>query len=42
MERFQQQYIKAVVDQYDGKLQDAAKALGVHRSTLYRKMKENL
>lgn len=42
VERFQQQYIKAVVDQYDGKLQDAAKALGVHRSTLYRKMKENL
>lgn len=35
--QFEQQYIQAVIQKNNGCLNDAAKALGVHRTTLYRK-----
>ena len=34
---FEQRYIQSVIDCCDGQLQAAAKVLGIHRSTLYRK-----
>lgn len=36
-EQFEQQYIQAVIQQKGGQLSVAAKSLGVHRTTLYRK-----
>ncbi len=40
MEQFETEYIKAVLNKYHGRLGDAAQALGIHRTTLYRKHKE--
>lgn len=40
MEQFEQQYIKAVLDYHDGSIQKAAHSLNIHRSTIYRKMKQ--
>ena len=34
---FEERYIQSVLDHCDGQLQEAAKILGIHRSTLYRK-----
>lgn len=39
--QFELQYIQAVLNKNDGRLQDAAASLGVHRTTLYRKLHEN-
>lgn len=38
LKQFEQQYIQAVLDKNGGRLQDAAASLGVHRTTLYRKI----
>jgi two-component system, NtrC family, nitrogen regulation response regulator NtrX len=37
--RFEREYIAAVVAQHHGRIADAAKALGIQRSNLYRKMR---
>jgi DNA-binding NtrC family response regulator len=37
--RFECEYIVAVLDQHRGRIPDAAKALGIQRSNLYRKMR---
>jgi DNA-binding NtrC family response regulator len=36
---FERQYIAAVLEQYQGRLSDAAKALGIQRTKLYRTMR---
>lgn len=41
LEQFEQQYIKAVLEYHDGSIQNAAKSLKVHRTTIYRKMKHD-
>jgi len=38
--RFQSQYIKKHIDSSDGNVSDAARRLGLHRSNLYRKMRQ--
>ena len=40
LERFEQIYIRAALKRCGGNMQAAARALGVHRSTLYRKRAE--
>jgi two-component system nitrogen regulation response regulator NtrX len=37
--RFEREYIAAVLDQHRGRITDAAKALGIQRTNLYRKMR---
>jgi Nif-specific regulatory protein len=37
---FQQNYIKQAIDRARGNVSQAAKNLGVHRSNLYRKMRQ--
>ncbi|HEY2149923.1 MAG TPA: sigma 54-interacting transcriptional regulator [Vicinamibacterales bacterium] len=37
--RFERDYIAAVLDQHNGRIGDAAKALGIQRTNLYRKMR---
>ena len=37
--RFEREYIAAVLDQHHGRISDAAKALGIQRTNLYRKMR---
>lgn len=37
--RFERDYITAVLDQHHGRISDAAKALGIQRTNLYRKMR---
>ncbi|MDZ4821208.1 MAG: sigma-54-dependent Fis family transcriptional regulator [Planctomycetota bacterium] len=39
-ERFQQQYIKKAIERTRGNMTDAAALLGLHRSNLYRKMRQ--
>ncbi len=41
LEKFEQEYLKAVVDYNKGNLNKAAKSLNIHRTTLYRKLKNN-
>jgi Nif-specific regulatory protein len=38
--RFQVEYIKAAIEQARGNMSDAAEKLGLHRSNLYRKMRQ--
>jgi len=37
---FEEDYIEAVLNKHHGRLVDAAQALGIHRTTLYRKQKD--
>jgi two-component system nitrogen regulation response regulator NtrX len=37
--RFEREYIAAVLDQHHGRISEAAKALGIQRTNLYRKMR---
>ena len=37
--RFERDYIAAVLEQHHGRISDAAKALGIQRTNLYRKMR---
>jgi DNA-binding NtrC family response regulator len=37
--RFEKEYIAAVLEQHRGRISDAAKALGIQRTNLYRKMR---
>jgi DNA-binding NtrC family response regulator len=37
--RFEREYIGAVLEQHHGRISDAAKALGIQRTNLYRKMR---
>jgi len=37
--RFEREYIAAVLEQHHGRISDAAKALGIQRTNLYRKMR---
>ena len=37
--RFEHEYIKTVLDQHRGRISEAAKALGIQRTNLYRKMR---
>jgi DNA-binding NtrC family response regulator len=37
--RFERDYITAVLDQHHGRIPDAARALGLQRTNLYRKMR---
>ena len=37
--RFEREYITAVLEQHHGRITDAAKALGIQRTNLYRKMR---
>lgn len=37
--RFEREYIASVLDQHNGRISDAAKALGIQRTNLYRKMR---
>ena len=39
MKLFEQRYIDAVIARHNGKLSEAAQALGIHRTTLYRRQK---
>jgi DNA-binding NtrC family response regulator len=38
-DRFEKEYIAATLDQHGGRIGDAAKALGIQRTNLYRKMR---
>jgi two-component system, NtrC family, nitrogen regulation response regulator NtrX len=38
-ERFEREYIAAVLEQYRGRIPDAARTLGIQRTNLYRKLK---
>lgn len=38
LQEFESQYIQAVIKKFDGRLSAAAKSLGIHRTTLYRKL----
>lgn len=40
LEQFEQQYIQAVIDKNKGQLSEAARSLGIHRTTLYRKQQK--
>ena len=42
LQEYQEQYIEEMIRKYGGDLQKAADALGIHRSTLYRKRKYRL
>ncbi len=42
LQEYQEQYIEEMIRKYEGDLQKAADALGIHRSTLYRKRKYRL
>ena len=37
--QFEREYIAAVLERHDGRISDAAKALGIQRTNLYRKMR---
>lgn len=37
--RFEREYIATVLEQHDGRISEAAKALGIQRTNLYRKMR---
>jgi two-component system nitrogen regulation response regulator NtrX len=37
--RFERDYISAMLEQHHGRISDAAKALGIQRTNLYRKMR---
>ena len=37
--RFEREYIASVLEQHNGRISDAAKALGIQRTNLYRKMR---
>jgi DNA-binding NtrC family response regulator len=37
--RFEREYITAILEQHHGRISDAAKALGIQRTNLYRKMR---
>jgi two-component system nitrogen regulation response regulator NtrX len=37
--RFEREYIAAVLEQHHGRISDAAKALGIQRTNLYRKIR---
>jgi DNA-binding NtrC family response regulator len=37
--RFEKEYIATVLDQHHGRIGDAARALGIQRTNLYRKMR---
>lgn len=37
--RFEREYISAVLEQHQGRISDAAKALGIQRTNLYRKLR---
>jgi two-component system nitrogen regulation response regulator NtrX len=37
--RFEREYIAAVLEQHHGRISDAAKALGIQRTNLYRKLR---
>jgi two-component system nitrogen regulation response regulator NtrX len=37
--RFEREYISAVLEQHQGRISDAARALGIQRTNLYRKMR---
>jgi Nif-specific regulatory protein len=39
-DRFQTEYIKQAIERHGGNMTDAAAALGLHRSNLYRKMRQ--
>lgn len=39
--KFEQEYIKAVLEYHNENVNKAAKSLGIHRTTLYRKLKNN-
>jgi len=41
IDNFEKKLIEETLKQHGGNLQRAAKALGIHRSTLWRKMKKN-
>ena len=38
-DRFEREYISAVLEQHHGRISEAAKALGIQRTNLYRKMR---
>jgi DNA-binding NtrC family response regulator len=38
-QRFEREYIAAVVAQHHGRIPDAAKSLGIQRTNLYRKLR---
>lgn len=38
-EKFEREYIASVLDQHHGRISDAARALGIQRTNLYRKMR---
>ena len=38
--RFQQEYIRMAVKRVQGNMSEAARLLGLHRSNLYRKMRQ--
>lgn len=37
--RFEREYIAAVLERHQGRISDAARALGIQRTNLYRKMR---
>jgi DNA-binding NtrC family response regulator len=37
--RFEREYIGAMLEQHHGRISEAAKALGIQRTNLYRKMR---
>jgi two-component system nitrogen regulation response regulator NtrX len=39
-ERFEREYVASVLDQYHGRMADAARALGIQRTNLYRKVRQ--
>ena len=39
-DRFQSEYIRKAIERTGGNMSDAADVLGLHRSNLYRKMKQ--
>jgi DNA-binding NtrC family response regulator len=39
-DRFEREYVSAVLEQHQGKMADAAKALGLQRTNLYRKVRQ--
>ena len=42
LEKFELEYLKAVLEYHNGNMNKAAKSLGIHRTTLYRKLKNDL
>jgi two-component system nitrogen regulation response regulator NtrX len=39
-ERFEREYVASVLEQHEGRMADAAKALGIQRTNLYRKVRQ--